>query len=199
MSYHDHRGHCDGMQDFGTFPEITQQQNYRFLRELSNLCPRQTLIKAYHNGLIKDWDRETDTPLNLLEVLYKRLFFRHILINEVGASFIDFEENFYLTDKTKYILKEAERRAFGFTTERFCDLTNKRKLSDVPRSDLKVGLRVLSLHTGRQGKISELLENQLGRESTWITITWDPHSGFGYIPRTTSTNTQDMFDQVVIF
>lgn len=197
MSYHDHRGHCDGMQDFGKFPEITREHSQRFLCELRKLFTQQTLFEAYHNGLIKDWDRETDPPLNFLEVFYNRLFVRCVLI--IGESAEDVEENLRLTNKAKYIIDEAERRAFGFTSGRFYDLANKCKLSGVPRSELKVGLRVLSLRTGRLGKISELLENQDSSEAVWIKIDWELISGLVYSPAVTSTNTQDMFDQVVIF
>lgn len=197
MSYHDHRGHCVGMQDFGTFPELTRGQSQRFLCELRKLFTQQTLIEAYHNGLIEDPGSETDTPLNFLEIFYNRLFIRCVLI--IGESAEDVEENLRLTNKAKYIIDEAQRRAFGFTSERFYDLAKQRKLSDVPRGELKVGTRVLSLRTGRLGKISKLLKNQLGRDSTRITITWEPHPGLGFIPRTTSTKMQDMFDQVVIF
>lgn len=103
MSYHDYRGHCAGTRDFGTFPILTHQERHRFLRELFNLCSRQTLSKAYQNGLVKDRDPETDPPLNFLEVGHKRIFFHWILIPDPGAVIEDTEDTLCLTDKGIYI------------------------------------------------------------------------------------------------
>ncbi len=122
MSYHDHRGHCNGLSVNKIKPALAN--SHVFIIELEKLFGSLTLEDMVKHGLI-EFRSTSEKPFSDKDLFYRNFIEARIVGNySEDAVYEDIDVNdityVFPTKKMISIIEEAERRAFGTTASIAC-------------------------------------------------------------------------------
>lgn len=112
MSYHDHRGHCNGLSVNKIKPALAN--SHVFIIELEKLFGSLTLEDMVKHGLI-EFRANTGIPYSDKDMFYRNFIEDRIIGNYSEDVICEDMTYVFPTKKMISIIEEAERRTFGTT------------------------------------------------------------------------------------